>query len=258
MNQHTRAHVRCRPAAAMVALAALFAAVPAHAVIVVQGATSEIPGNQTAFISIENNDTGVTYNSLKFDSQLADLLWQAHGVADNYSNDFSAFVASGVFGYFIDSVLSQVKNSWFPQVNADGTLSILKFGGDDFSTGKTMTGNYYFNSALLDADNDGHANYTFHLLSAAQAMPNFSSPFTLTGVVGANLNGNFLEAETLLPAPAPAYITVSGQAYALVPTDAHPAIPEPAAFASGLGVMALAGVVLMRRRRRRGKCPTFR
>jgi hypothetical protein len=83
-------------------------------------------------------------------------------------------------------------------------------------------------------------------------MPNFSSPLTLTGVVGANLNGNFLEAYAGAGiAPA------SGEAYALVPTDAHPAIPEPAAFASGLGVMALAGVVLMKRRRR-GKFATFR
>lgn len=112
-----------------------------------------------------------------------------------------------------------------------------------------MTGNYFFNTNLLDADNDGNANYTFHLLSDAQLMPNFSSPLTKTGIVGANNNGNFLEAETLLPAPAPAYIGASGLQYALVPTDDHPAIPE-SKYVGLIGGLAALGAATYRRRKK--------
>lgn len=207
------------------------------AVLLNQGTTGQFGNDLTAPISITNNDSGVTYNSLKFDSQLADLLWSAYGVTDLYNNDFSSFVNSGTFGYDIDSVLSQVKNGWNSNVNSDGTISLTNVGGpsDQFNTGKTMTGNYFFNKSLLDADNDGNPNYTFHLLSDAEGMPNFSSPLTKTGIVGSGLDsGHFLEAYFGIDT-----FSAPGQAYALVPTDFHPQIPEPRFFAVILSLFAL-------------------
>ena len=209
-----------------------------------QGSTGEFGNDLTAPISITNNDTGVSYNSLKFDSQLADLLWSAYGVSDLYDNDFSSFTGSGDFGYNISSG-SQVQGGWNSSVNGDGTISLSHIGGrpsdyDQFNTDKTMTGNYFLNKSLLDADNDGNANYTFHLLSDAQSMPNFSSPLTKTGIVGSGLDsGDFLEAYTT----GTSIFSTSGEAYALVPTDNHPAIPEPATYAGIMGALTLLGVM---------------
>lgn len=205
------------------------------AVLLNLSTTGQFGNDLTAPISITNNDSGVTYNSLKFDSQLADLLWSAYGVTDLYDNNFSSFVNSGMFGYEIDPILSEVTNGWFPEVNADGTISIDRFSGDQFNEGKTMTGNYFFNKNLLDADNDGNPNYTFHLLSDAEGMPNFSSPLTKTGIVGSNLDsGHMLEAYFGIDT-----FSAPGQQYALVPTDYHPQIPEPRFFAVILSLFAL-------------------
>jgi len=229
----------------MVAVFASFSlAQSASAVQLIQGTTGQFGSELTAPIDITNNDAGVTYDSLMLDSGLADLVFSAYGVSDLYNNDFQDFLNSGAFGFDIDGT-SQVQNGWNSSNNSDGTISIQQgqFGGEDFNTNKTMTGNYFFLKSLLDADGDGKDNYTFHLLSDAQDEANFSSPLTKISNVGSNLNGNFLEAYAGIDA-----FSSSGQAYALVPTNDHPAIPEPAKLALYLGLGALITLVLRKRR----------
>lgn len=219
------------------------------AIVVTQG---EVESDQNAYaapILVENAASGVTFDSVRFDSQLADLLWQAYGVQELYNNDFSSFLNDEVIGYDIDRQLSQISGGWNASVNPDGTIDISNVGNfpgvDQFSTGQTMTGFYFINKSLLDADGDGNLNYTFVLLDEAGHFdhPNFSSPLTKTGVVGDNLNGNFAEAYT-----GDAFVyTSSGQAYALIPTDDHPQIPEPSAAGAVLGALALAAVMVYKK-----------
>jgi hypothetical protein len=222
----------------------LIAVQATHAVQITQGTTDSTPSLITAPLSITNNDTGVTYSSLKLDSGLADLIFSAYGVSDLYNNNFQDFLSSGHVGYNISSG-SQVQNNWFTEVNSDSTISLDHFGGENnFNTDKTMTGNYFFLKDLLDADGDGKDNYTFHLLSDAELMPNFSSPLTKQSIVGSSLDGDFLQAYTI---EAGDPFAAQGQAYALVPTDYHPQIPEPSRLALFLGLGTILTVFARKR-----------
>lgn len=199
----------------------------------------------TVPVDLTNNDSGVSYNSLVLDSGLANLLFSAYGVADLYGNDFQSFLNSGDFGYDISS--GDVKNGWNADTNSDGTIGIQQgeFGGEPFDTDKTMTGNYFFLKSLLDAENDGNDNYTFHLLSDAQNEANFGSPLTKKSIVGSSLNNDFAQAE----GQGASNFFAQGESYALVPTDFHPQIPEPSSYGLLLGLGALGGAVLRRRNR---------
>ncbi len=199
---------------------------------------------------ITNNDTGATYDSLRLDSQLADLLWSSYQVPTLYGNDFQTFLSSGDIGYGIEpgSPTTNVYNGWNANFDSNGAVDIDNIGGpsDVFSSGKTMDGNFFFDKQILDADNDGLANYDLKFLTDLTTSE-LNDPLTIVGSVGSHNNGNFVEAyDGLFTA------TSGGNAYALVPTADHPAVPEPAVTGLALGVLA-GGWSLLRRRGRRGE-----
>jgi hypothetical protein len=207
-------------------------------------------GNPTTNVDMDitNNDTGVVYTSLKGDSQLSDMLFSAYGVSDLYNNNFQNFLSSGDLGYSITG--GQVENGWNSSFNPDGTFGLTHgpglagFDYDQFSDGKTMDGNFFFNTSLLDADGDGNNNYELKLFSdLTQAEINDS--LTIAGVVGANNGGNSITAFDGLGSGS-----ATGNQYALVATDYHPSIPEPASAAGVIGGLALVAAVAYNRMRK--------
>ena len=224
--------------------------------VMINDTIGSVGNDVTAKIDIENNDTGATYDSLRLDSQLADLLWSSYQVPTLYGNDFQTFLSSGDIEYEIDTV-GDVHNGWNTNFDSNGAVDIDNVsatnpsaipGGDYdvFSSGKTMQGTYFIDKQILDAENDGLANYDLKFLTDLTTSE-LNDPLTIVGSVGSHNNGNFVEAyDGLFTA------TSGGNAYALVPTADHPAVPEPAVTGLALGVLA-GGLSLLRRRGRRGE-----
>jgi len=161
-------------------------------------------------------------------------------------------------GYGIEpgSPTTNVYNGWNATFDSNGAVDIENLsatipiaipGGDYdvFSSGKTMNGNFFFDKQILDADNDGLANYDLKFLKDLTTSES-NDPLTIVGSVGSHNNGNFVEAYAGINT-----LSAGGSEYALVPTADHPAVPEPAkvGLGAGLAAMALAGS----RRRRSGK-----
>ncbi|MCC5839717.1 MAG: hypothetical protein JJT96_06285 [Opitutales bacterium] len=224
-------------------------------------AKGELDEDITAGINLTNNAPGVNFDSLRLDSGFFGLIHSAYGVSNIYQTP-QDLVNSGQVGYSITGDGS-VYNGWNSVINSDLTVSLNNLsstnpnaipGGDydQFSTGKNTTGFFFANKGLLNIDNnvDGQLNYDLVILdeNGNSNHPNFASPLTKTGIVGSSLGGNFAEAYAGIDT-----FSAPGQAYALVPTDYHPQIPEPAAYASVLGALALAGVMYRRRRASGGK-----
>lgn len=204
----------------------------------------------TASFYIENDDVGVNYDSVRMDSQWADMIWQAHGVEDLYAGDFQSFLSSGLLGYNISNG-SAVKVGWSADFQTDGTIQFTHGPGipggdfDVFSTGTTLTGNFFLHDSLLDADGDGNANYTL-VFAGDLTVDELSDPLTIVGQIGVNNGGNSITAFA-----GAGSASASGEAYALVATESHPeAVPEPAASALILGLSFLS-LALFRRQRRR-------
>ncbi len=73
---------------------------------------------------ITNNDTGATYDSLRLDSQLADLLWSSYQVPTLYGNDFQTFLSD--IGYSIEpgSPTTNVYNGWNANFDSNGAVDM--------------------------------------------------------------------------------------------------------------------------------------
>ena len=216
-------------------------------------------GTFNLFNNITNDDIGVSYQSLKGEAQLPNLFWDAYGVSDAFGGDFSQYLSSQfAVGLFPGS---DIHRGWEGSFNTDGTYNLTNRGGipgidySDFNFGKTAETNYGFynvinfnnptnTKTLLDADGDGNNNYVFGLTSDFTTAQ-LNDSLTIVGQIGANNGGNSITTyEGLFSSSA------SGNQYALVATDYHPAIPEPASAAGVLGGLALLAAVAYNRVRK--------
>ena len=215
-------------------------------------------GSFNFFNNITNNDTGVSYNSLTGEAQLPNLFWDAYGVSDAFGGDFNQYLSSQ---FEVDLFSgTDIHRGWEGSFNTDGTYNLTHINGlpgtfADFSTGKTAETDYGFynvinfnnpanTKTLLDADGDGNNNYVFGLTSDFTTAQ-LNDSLTIVGQIGANNGGNSITTyENLFSSSA------SGNQYALVATDYHPAIPEPASAAGVLGGLALLAAVAYNRVRK--------
>ena len=212
-------------------------------------------GSFNFFNNITNNDTGVSYNSLTGEAQLPNLFWDAYGVSDAFGGDFNQYLSSQ---FEVDLFSgTDIVNGWNGSFNNDGTYDLTHINGlpgtfADFSTGKTAETNYSIDNVinfnnptntktLLDADGDGNNNYVFGLTSDFTTAQ-LNDSLTIVGQIGANNGGNSVTAYA-----GSGNASDTGNQYALVATDYHPAIPEPASAAGVLGGLALLTAVAYNR-----------
>lgn len=225
------------------AVLALMASPAKGQIVINQPDIGNIGGQINAGVNYTNNATGVSFDSLQSDSQWFDMWKQAYGVSDVYTTD-ADLANSGLIGYNISSG-SQVGDGWFTTQNANGTVSYDNIGGraaDDFSTNKTLSGNFFAGSQLNDMDNDGLANYDLKFLDDLTTSE-LNNPLTIIGAIGANNGGYSIFADAGINSTG-----AIGNQYALVPTANYP-IPEPSTYALITGAAAGAGALIRRRRK---------